>query len=48
LQPSGVLVVEIDPSQGKAAIDMARQVGFSRSLTRRDLAGRIRMVVARR
>ena len=48
LRPSGVLVVEIDPSQGAAAVDVARRAGFRRSRTRRDLAGRIRMVVARR
>ena len=48
LRTSGVLVVEIDPSQGAAALDVARRAGFGRSRTRRDLAGRIRMVVARR
>jgi release factor glutamine methyltransferase len=48
LRPSGALVVEIDPSQGAAALDVARRVGFRRSRTQRDLAGRIRMVVARR
>lgn len=48
LRPSGVLVVEIDPSQGAAGLDVARRAGFCRSRTRRDLAGRIRMVVARR
>ena len=47
LRPSGVLVVEIDPSQGTAAVEVARRSGFGRSRTRRDLAGRIRMVVAR-
>jgi release factor glutamine methyltransferase len=48
LRPSGVLVVEIDPSQGAAAVEVARRTGFRRSRTRRDLAGRTRMVVARR
>jgi release factor glutamine methyltransferase len=48
LRPSGALVVEIDPSQGAAAVEVAGQAGFGRSRTRRDLAGRIRMVVARR
>jgi len=48
LRPSGALVVEIDPSQGAPALDVARRAGFRRSRTRRDLAGRIRMVVARR
>jgi release factor glutamine methyltransferase len=48
LRLSGVLVVEIDPSQGAAALDVAGRAGFRRSRTRRDLAGRTRMVVARR
>jgi len=48
LRPSGVLVVEIDPSQGTAAVEVARRSGFGGSRTRRDLAGRIRMVVAER
>jgi release factor glutamine methyltransferase len=48
LRPSGALVVEIDPSQGAAALDVAHRAGFRRSRTRRDLAGRIRMLVARR
>jgi len=48
LRPPGVLVVEIDPSQGAAALAVALRAGFRRSRTRRDLAGRIRMVVARR
>jgi release factor glutamine methyltransferase len=48
LRPSGALVVEIDPSQGAAALEVAGRAGFPQSRTRRDLAGRIRMVVARR
>ncbi len=48
LQSSGALVVEIDPSQAYAAIDAARRAGFSKVDTARDLAGRLRMLVARR
>lgn len=48
LQSSGALVVEIAPSQAYAAIDAARRAGFSKVDTARDLAGRLRMLVARR
>ena len=48
LRPSGAVVVEIDPSQGAVSLDVARRAGFRRSRTLRDLAGRTRMVVARR
>ncbi len=49
LRPSGVMVVEIDPAQAEAALDACptgrMRAGAGRE---RDLAGRIRMVVARR
>ena len=48
LGPSGALVVELAPSQAYAAIDLARRAGFSRVGTARDLAGRMRMLVAGR
>ena len=48
LRPTGVLVIEIDPGQAEATLDAARRAGWSRCGTRRDLAGRVRMVVARR
>jgi release factor glutamine methyltransferase len=48
MRPDGVLVVEIDPVQAEATLATARQAGWSRCETRSDLAGRIRMVVARR
>ncbi len=48
MKPGGVLVVEIDPAQAEATLATARQAGWDRAETRRDLAGRIRMVVARR
>lgn len=48
LRPTGALVVELAPSQAYGAIDMARRVGFSRVGTARDLAGRLRMLVAER
>ena len=48
LHRSGALVVEIAPSQAYAAIDAARRAGFSKVDTARDLAGRLRMLVARR
>jgi len=46
LRPSGALVVELAPSQAYGAIDAARRAGFTRVGTDRDLAGRLRMVVA--
>ena len=46
LRPSGALVVELAPSQAYAAIDAARRAGFSAVGTARDLAGRLRMLVA--
>ena len=48
LGPSGALVVELAPSQAYAAIDVARRAGFTRVGTARDLAGRMRMLVAGR
>lgn len=46
LRPSGALVVELAPSQAYASIDAARRAGFSQVGTARDLAGRVRMLVA--
>jgi release factor glutamine methyltransferase len=48
LRPTGVLVIEIDPGQAEATLDAARRAGWSRCGTRRDLTGRVRMVVVRR
>ena len=48
LHSRGVLVVEIAPRQAYAAIDAARRGGFAQVTTERDLAGRLRMLVARR
>jgi release factor glutamine methyltransferase len=48
LRSLGALVVEIAPAQAYAAIDAARQAGFAQVTTERDLAGRLRMLVARR
>ena len=48
LAPSGVVVVELAPSQAYGAIDAARRAGLSRVGTARDLAGRLRMLVAER
>jgi release factor glutamine methyltransferase len=47
LRPGGALVVELAPSQAYAAIDAARRAGFTGVGTARDLAGRMRMLVAR-
>jgi len=46
LRSGGVLVVEIDPSQAEATRAAAGRVGFTTSRTEKDLAGRVRMVVA--
>ena len=46
--PAGALVVEFAPSQAYGAIDVARRAGFARVRTARDLAGRLRMLVAER
>ena len=48
LARSGVLVVELAPSQAHGAVDAARRAGFSRVETARDLAGRLRMLIAER
>ena len=48
LRPCGVLVVEIAPAQSTAAMDAARRAGFSSVDVSRDLAGRLRVLVARR
>ncbi len=48
LRPTGALVVELAPSQAYGAIDAARRAGFLRVGTARDLAGRLRMLVAER
>jgi release factor glutamine methyltransferase len=48
LRPGGTLVVELAPAQAYGAIDVARQAGYSRVGTDRDLAGRLRMLVAER
>lgn len=48
LRPSGALVVELAPPQAYGAIDAARRAGFARVGTARDLAGRLRMLVAER
>jgi len=48
LRRHGGLVVELAPSQAYGAIDAARRAGFTRVGTARDLAGRLRMLVASR
>ncbi len=48
LRRSGGLVVELAPSQAGPASEVARGAGFTRADTRRDLAGRLRMLVAER
>lgn len=48
LRPGGVLVVELDPGQADATRTAAGRAGFAVSRTEADLAGRVRMVVARR
>jgi release factor glutamine methyltransferase len=46
LRPSGALVIEIAPAQAGPTAAAAREAGFGRVITERDLAGRLRMVVA--
>ncbi len=48
LRRSGALVVELAPAQAYAAVDAARRAGFAEVGTASDLAGRLRMLVARR
>jgi release factor glutamine methyltransferase len=47
LRRPGVLIVEIDPRQAVAAVDAARRAGFDEVRAEADLAGRLRMLVAR-
>lgn len=48
LGPDGVLVVELDPRQARAATEAARSSGFADIRVEPDLAGRDRVLVARR
>lgn len=48
LAPEGVLVCELAPHQSDPACEIARASGFGAVEVRRDLAGRDRMIVARR
>ena len=48
LRRDGGLVVELDPAQAHAAVEAARRAGFTTVGTSRDLAGRLRMLVAER
>lgn len=48
LRTGGVMVVELDPAQAGAALLAIRRAGFADGRAERDLAGRVRMVVARR
>lgn len=48
LRRGGTLIVELSPPQAYAAMDAARRAGFAQVRVRRDLAGRLRMLVARR
>jgi release factor glutamine methyltransferase len=48
LAPGGAVVVELAPHQAAAAAEVARLAGLSKVRTERDLAGRLRMVVAHR
>jgi release factor glutamine methyltransferase len=48
LRPGGGLVMEIAPAQAPAAIDAAVRAGFAHVTSATDLAGRLRMLVARR
>ena len=47
LRRPGVLIVEIDPRQAVAAVEAACRAGFDEARAERDLAGRLRMLVAR-
>jgi release factor glutamine methyltransferase len=47
LAPSGALIIEFAPSQAGAACAVARRAGFGQVGCERDLAGRLRMLVAR-
>jgi len=48
LRPDGALVCEIAPQQAGASLELARRAGFADSSVRPDLAGRDRILVARR
>jgi release factor glutamine methyltransferase len=48
LEPEGILVCELAPKQSAKACEIARSAGFASVDVRRDLAGRDRMIVARR
>jgi len=48
LEPRGTLVLELAPHQAERAVVVAREVGFTHSEVRPDLAGRDRVLVARR
>jgi release factor glutamine methyltransferase len=48
LTPTGALVVELAPHQARPAVRLARRCGFGQAEIRRDLAGRDRILVARR
>jgi release factor glutamine methyltransferase len=47
LRRPGALIVEIDPRQAVVAVDAALRAGFAEARAERDLAGRLRMLVAR-
>jgi release factor glutamine methyltransferase len=48
LGPDGAMVIELDPGQASAMAAMASGAGFGRVAVKQDLAGRDRMLVARR
>ena len=48
LTPAGVAVIEIAPHQATEAQELARSAGFAQAEVRDDLAGRARILVARR
>ena len=48
LAPSGAVVIEIAPLLAGASVAAARQAGFGHVVTERDLAGRRRILVAKR
>jgi release factor glutamine methyltransferase len=48
LSRSGSMVIEFAPRQAQASADAARNAGFGQVVTRPDLAGKPRMLVARR
>ena len=48
LRPGGALIVEVATSQADAVVEVARRAGYSGVGNSRDLAGRLRMLVAER